>query len=335
MTLKEALLEREKQNDRGIKSKPLILDGGFGTMVQNYRLKEEDFRGYRFRSLPGMLLGNNEMLNLTRPDIVSAIHTSYIESGVDIITANTFSANYISQKDYNCEELVREQNKEAVRIAREAFEKCGKKGYVIATLGPTNKSLSISPDINDPAHRSITFDELANAYYEQMCVLIEEGVDAVMLETIFDTLNAKAGIYALQKANEYFAKDTPLMLSVTVNDANGRLLTGQTLEAFIISVSHAEMISIGLNCSFGADELIPVLRRLHHAVKIEQELKGRVCISFHPNAGLPNSMGQYDVTPEKYAQSVSPMIKEGLVDIIGGCCGTTPEHIKAIVDLCG
>ena len=317
------------------KVRPLVLDGGFGTMVQRYGLKEEDFRGYRYRDIPGMMLGNNEMLCLTRPDVVSDIYRAYVEAGADILTANTFSANSISQADYNCQHLVGDMNREAVRLARRAFAESGRQGFVIATVGPTNKSLSISPDINDPACRAITFDQLAEAYMEQMEVLAQEGVDAILLETIFDTLNAKAGIYAMQEVMHRTGKDIPLMLSATVNDASGRLLSGQTLEAFLISVAHAPILSIGLNCSFGADQMLPVLRNLHRMLTERAGENGkRIFISCHPNAGLPNSMGQYDVSPEQFVQSVRPMIEEGLADIIGGCCGTTPEHIKALVDIC-
>ena len=313
----------------------MVLDGGFGTMVQRYGLKEEDFRGYRYRDIPGMLLGNNEMLNLTRPDVVSDIYSAYVGAGVDILTANTFSANSVSQSDYACEHLVGEMNREAVCLARRAFADSGREGFVIATVGPTNKSLSISPDMNDPACRAITFDQLAEAYIGQMEVLAQEGVDAILLETVFDTLNAKAGIYAMQEVMQRTGKDIPLMLSATVNDTSGRLLSGQTLEAFLISVSHAPLLSIGLNCSFGADQMLPVLRNLHRMLTDRAgESEQRPFISCHPNAGLPNSMGQYDVTPEQFAQSISPMLDERLVDIIGGCCGTTPEHIKAVVDLC-
>ena len=314
---------------------PLVLDGGFGTMVQRYGLKEEDFRGYRYRDIPGMMLGNNEMLCLTRPDVVSDIYRAYVDAGADILTANTFSANSISQADYNCQHLVGDMNREAVRLARRAFAESGRQGFVIATVGPTNKSLSISPDINDPACRAITFDQLAEAYMEQIEVLAQEGVDAILLETIFDTLNAKAGIYAMQEVMHRTGKDIPLMLSATVNDAAGRLLSGQTLEAFLISVAHAPILSIGLNCSFGADQMLPVLRNLHRMLTERAGENGkRIFISCHPNAGLPNSMGQYDVSPEQFAQTVRPMIEEGLADIIGGCCGTTPEHIKALVDIC-
>ena len=317
------------------KVRPLVLDGGFGTMVQRYGLKEEDFRGYRYRDIPGMMLGNNEMLCLTRPDVVSDIYRAYVDAGADILTANTFSANSISQADYNCQHLVGDMNREAVRLARRAFAESGRQGFVIATVGPTNKSLSISPDINDPACRAITFDQLAEAYMEQMEVLVQEGVDAILLETIFDTLNAKAGIHAMQEVMHRTGKDMPLMLSVTVNDAAGRLLSGQTLEAFLISVAHAPMLSIGLNCSFGADQMLPVLRNLHRMLTERAGENGkRIFISCHPNAGLPNSMGQYDVSPEQFVQSVRPMTEEGLADIIGGCCGTTPEHIKALVDIC-
>ena len=317
------------------KVRPLVLDGGFGTMVQRYGLKEEDFRGYRYRDIPGMMLGNNEMLCLTRPDVVNDIYRAYVEAGADILTANTFSANSISQADYNCQHLVGDMNREAVRLARRAFAESGRQGFVIATVGPTNKSLSISPDINDPACRAITFDQLAEAYMEQMEVLAQEGVDAILLETIFDTLNAKAGIYAMQEVMHRTGKDIPLMLSATVNDAAGRLLSGQTLEAFLISVAHAPILSIGLNCSFGADQMLPVLRNLHRMLTERAGENGkRIFISCHPNAGLPNSMGQYDVNPEQFAQTVRPMIEEGLADIIGGCCGTTPEYIKALVDIC-
>lgn len=326
MNIRQALEERKR---------PLVLDGGFGTMVQRYGLKEEDFRGYRYRDIPGMLLGNNEMLNLTRPDVVGEIYGAYVRAGVDILTANTFSANSVSQSDYACEHLVGDMNREAVRLARRAFADSGREGFVIATVGPTNKSLSISPDMNDPACRAITFDQLAEAYIGQMEVLAQEGVDAILLETVFDTLNAKAGIYAMQEVMQRTGKDIPLMLSATVNDTSGRLLSGQTQEAFLISVSHAPLLSIGLNCSFGADQMLSVLRNLSRMLTDRGGESGqRPFISCHPNAGLPNSMGQYDVTPEQFAQSISPMLDERLVDIIGGCCGTTPEHIKAVVDLC-
>ena len=328
MTLHEALTQTTG-------GRPLVLDGGFGTMVQTFNLGEQDFRGYRYRNMPGMLLGNNEMLTLTRPDVVSEIHKAYIQAGAEIITTNTFSANSISQADYGCEHLVEEMNTEAVRLAREAFAQLGKEGFVIATVGPTNKSLSISPDMNDPACRSITFDQLAEAYTQQICALIQAGADAILLETVFDTLNAKAGIYAHEMAMEQTGRQVPLMLSATVNDTQGRLLSGQTIEAFIISIAHARnLLSVGLNCSFGADDMLTVLRILRRAVNNTLNGGRQYYVSCHPNAGLPNSMGQYDVTPEQFAQSVKPMLDEGLVDIIGGCCGTTPNHIEALRELC-
>ena len=328
MTLHEALTQTTG-------GRPLVLDGGFGTMVQTFSLGEQDFRGYRYRNMPGMLLGNNEMLTLTRPDVVSEIHKAYIQAGAEIITTNTFSANSISQADYGCEHLVEEMNTEAVRLARDAFAQLGKEGFVIATVGPTNKSLSISPDMNDPACRSITFDQLAEAYTQQICALIQAGADAILLETIFDTLNAKAGIYAHEMAMEQTGRQVPLMLSATVNDTQGRLLSGQTIEAFIISIAHARnLLSVGLNCSFGADDMLPVLRILRRAVNNTLNGGRQYYVSCHPNAGLPNSMGQYDVPPEQFAQSVKPMLDEGLVDIIGGCCGTTPNHIEALRELC-
>lgn len=331
MTLKEVLFNRAHNTDTSSHHKPLVLDGGFGTMVQRYGLKEEDFRGYRYHNHPCMLLGNNEMLTLTRPDVVSDIHKAYIQAGAQIITTNTFSANTISQADYQCQHLVEEMNCESVSLAKEAFLKFGVEGFVVATVGPTNKSLSISPDINDPTCRAISFEQLAESYTQQMRVLIEAGADAIMLETIFDTLNAKAGIYAHQEAMELTGKELPLMLSATVNDTMGRLLSGQTIEAFLISVSHARnLLSVGLNCSFGADDMLPVLRTLRRAVDSMFNERGQCFVSCHPNAGLPNSMGMYDVSPEQFAQSVKPMIQEGLVDIIGGCCGTTPEHIMAL-----
>ena len=333
MTLREALVNRVHNTDICVQHGPMVLDGGFGTMVQRYGLKEEDFRGYRYRNHPCMLLGNNEILTLTRPDVVSEIHKAYIQAGAQIITTNTFSANTISQADYQCQHLVDEMNTQAVHIAREAFLQLGVEGFVIATAGPTNKSLSISPDINDPACRAISFDQLAESYIQQMRVQIEAGADAIMLETIFDTLNAKAGIYAHQEAVEQTGKVIPLMLSATVNDTMGRLLSGQTIEAFLISVSHAHnLLSVGLNCSFGADDMLPVLRTLRRTVDNTLNERGQCFVSCHPNAGLPNSMGQYDVNPEQFAYSVKPMIQEGLADIIGGCCGTTPEHILALAN---
>ena len=316
----------------------MILDGAMGTMIQQCGLTEGDFRGERFADLPGLQKGNNDLLCLSRPEVIAGIHNRYLAVGVDIIETCSFNAQRISMADYGCEHLCREINLAAARIAREcadAMSTPDKPRFVAGSIGPTNKTCSLSPDVNDPAMRAITFDELVEAYDEQMQALIEGGVDALLIETIFDTLNAKAGIYAMQEVMQRTGKDIPLMLSATVNDTSGRLLSGQTLEAFLISVSHAPLLSIGLNCSFGADQMLPVLRNLHRMLTDRAGESGqRPFISCHPNAGLPNSMGQYDVTPDQFAQSISPMLDERLVDIIGGCCGTTPEHIKAVVDLC-
>lgn len=306
----------------------LRLDGAMGTMIQSYGLKEEDFRGDRFQDIPGQMQGNNDVLVLTRPDVIRDIHRRYLEAGADVITANTFSSQRVSMADYHCEHLVKELNREAVRIAREEAERFStpeKPRFVIATVSPTNKTCSMSPDVNNPAYRAITFDELCDAYVEQMTVLLESGIDGLMLETIFDTLNAKAGIRAAELAMERTGIHVPLMLSITVSDKTGRLLSGQTLEAFLISVGHANLFSVGLNCSFGAEDMLPCLRNLaEHAPYY---------ITAHPNAGLPNTLGQYDQTPDKMVRQMQGFVDEGLVNMIGGCCGTTPDHIAALEPL--
>lgn len=308
----------------------MVLDGAMGTMIQSYHLTEDDFRGERFKDIPGQMQGNNDILVLTRPDVIKDIHRRYLEAGADIITANTFSSQRISMADYHCEHLVQELNREAVRIAREAVqeyisENPDRECYVIATVGPTNKTLSMSPDVSDPSYRAISYDDMFDAYIEQMQVLFDCNVDAVLLETIFDTLNCKAGIHAYQIVREKCGKDIPLMLSVTVSDKAGRLLSGQTLEAFLASVQHAPILSVGLNCSFGAEDMISCLRVLAE--------KAPYYITAHPNAGLPNTLGGYDQTPEMMLSQMRHFVEEGLVNVIGGCCGTTPEHIKALVSL--
>ena len=312
--LREAIAQR----------RPLILDGATGTMIQSYHLSEADYRGSY--DLPGQQTGNNDLLCLTRPDIITDIHRRYLAAGADIITTNTFSAQRISLADYHCEHLVHEINLAAVKIAKEAG-----RGFVVGSVGPTDKSLSMSPDINDPALRAITFDDLAEAYTEQMVALIEGGVDALLLETFFDTLNAKAALYAAEVAMKRTGKQCPVMLSATVSDRAGRLLSGQTLEAFFVSVSHAPLLSIGLNCSFGAEEMLPHIHTLRTLVN-EHNAHARepIYISAHPNAGLPNQLGLYDETPELMARHIRPFLEKGLVDIIGGCCGTTDEHIREI-----
>ena len=314
------------------KGKLLILDGAMGTMIQSYHLTEEDFRGERFKDIPGQMQGNNDILVLTRPDVIKDIHRRYLEAGADIVTANTFSSQRISMADYHCEHLVAELNREAVRIAREAVDEYKKEHastaedkYVIATVGPTNKTLSMSPDVSDPSFRAVSYDEMFDAYIEQMQVLFDCNVDGILLETIFDTLNCKAGIHAYEVIREKTQKDIPLMLSATVSDKAGRLLSGQTLEAFLASVQHAPIMSVGLNCSFGAEDMISCLRVLSE--------KASYYITAHPNAGLPNTLGGYDQTPEMMLSQMRHFVEEGLVNIIGGCCGTTPEHIRALTTL--
>ena len=303
----------------------LVLDGAMGTMIQTYGLEEKDFRGNLFPDIEWQMQGNNDVLTLTRPDVIADIHRRYLQAGADIICTNTFSSQRISLADYHCEHLVKEINRAAVRLARSAADEFSTPDwprFVVASVGPTNKTCSMSPDVNDPAFRGITFDELAAAYLEQFVSLLESGVDAVLMETIFDTLNTKAGIYAFRQATRQTGVQVPLMLSVTVNDKAGRTLSGQTLEAFLVSVAHAQPFSVGLNCSFGAQDMLPLLRILSE--------KAPCFITVHPNAGLPNSMGEYDQTPEMMVEEMTPFLEERLVNVIGGCCGTTPEHLAGM-----
>ncbi|MBO7557120.1 MAG: methionine synthase [Bacteroidaceae bacterium] len=307
-----------------IQERILILDGAMGTMIQKYGLSEDDFRGTQFKDIPGLMKGNNDILNLTRPDIIRELHKKYLDAGADIITTNTFSSQRISMEDYHVENHVREIAAAGCRIARDIadeYTKCNpqKPRFVAGSVGPTNKACSISPDVNDPAARNLDFDTLAEAYEEQITALLENGVDAILFETIFDTLNAKVGIFAAEEAMRKTGIRRPLMLSITVSDVAGRTLSGQTLEAFLASVQHADLFSIGLNCSFGASQLKPFLRNLAH--------KAPYYISAYPNAGLPNSLGLYDQTPQMMAAQIKEYVDEGLVNIIGGCCGTTDEFI--------
>lgn len=307
-----------------ISERILILDGAMGTMIQQYNLREEDFRGERFAQVSGQMKGNNDLLCLTRPDVIQDIHRKYLEAGADIIETNTFSSTTVSMADYHVQDYVREINLAAAKIARELADEYTRKNpakprFVAGAVGPTNKTCSMSPDVNNPAFRALTFDELAAAYQEQMEALIEGGVDTILIETIFDTLNAKAAVYAAENAMKVQGREVPLMLSVTVSDIGGRTLSGQTLDAFLASVGHAPIFSIGLNCSFGARQLKPFLEDLAaHAPYY---------ISVYPNAGLPNSLGKYDQSPEEMAHEVKEFIDEGLANIIGGCCGTTDEYI--------
>ena len=307
-----------------IRERILILDGAMGTKIQTYGLTEEDFRGDRFAAIPGQMKGNNDILSLTRPDVIADIHRQYLEAGADIIATNTFSSQRISQADYHLEDTAREIAFEGARIARKVADKFStpdKPRFVAGSVGPTNKTCSMSPDVSNPAARDMTYDELLAAYLEQMDALIEGGVDALLIETIFDTLNAKVAIDAAMRAMEQRDKQLPIMLSVTVSDLAGRTLSGQTLEAFLASVQSYPIFSVGLNCSFGATQMKPFLRELAQ--------RAPYYISAYPNAGLPNSMGLYDETAESMAPKMGELVDEGLVNIIGGCCGTDETFIKA------
>ena len=305
-----------------VRDRILILDGAMGTMIQQYALTEEDFRGYRYRKTPGLMKGNNDMLNITRPDVVSDIHRKYLEAGADIITTNTFSSQRISQADYHLEESAREMAFAGARLARKAadeFATADRPRFVAGSVGPTNKTCSMSPDVSNPAAREIDYLTLYDVYLEQIGALVEGGVDAVLIETVFDTLNAKAAIDATMEAERRSGKRLPIMLSITVSDLAGRTLSGQTLEAVLASVSSYPIFSIGLNCSFGAPQMKPFLKELAR--------KSPYYISAYPNAGLPNSMGEYDETAESMAPQMKEYVDEGLVNIIGGCCGTTEKFI--------
>ena len=313
-----------------IDERVLILDGAMGTMIQRYNLSEQDFRGERFAEMPGQMKGNNDLLCLTRPDVIKDIHHKYLEAGADIIETNTFNAQRVSMADYHMQAYCREINLAAARLARKIADEYTartpeKPRFVAGSVGPTNKTCSMSPDVNNPAFRALTFDELSEAYREQMEALLEGGVDAILIETIFDTLNAKAAVLAAETAMQNLGRKVPLMLSVTVSDVAGRTLSGQTLDAFLASVQHADIFSIGLNCSFGARQLKPFLEQLAR--------RAPYYISAYPNAGLPNSLGQYDQTPEEMAAEVKEYIDEGLVNIIGGCCGTTEAYIAKYQEL--
>lgn len=303
----------------------LILDGAMGTMIQRYPLEEEDFRRGWFEDHPSPLKGNNDLLSLTRPDIITAIHQEYLAAGADIIETNTFSATWIAQADYHLEKAVYDVNFHSAKLAKEACAEFtaanpDKPRFVAGSIGPTNRTASISPDVNDPGYRGVTFDELVNAYSEQANALIDGGCDILLVETIFDTLNAKAALFAIDEVLEARGVQLPIMVSGTITDASGRTLTGQTTDAFLVSVSHMPLLSIGLNCALGADAMRPYLQILAHEAPF--------AVSAHPNAGLPNEFGQYDESAEMMGEQVEAFMKEGLVNIIGGCCGTTPRHIK-------
>ena len=308
----------------------LILDGAMGTMIQRHKLEEEDFRGDRFKDFKHPLKGNNDLLSLTRPDIVRDIHREYYASGADIAETNTFSGTTIAQADYHLEDIVYELNYESARLAREAADEFTAKEphkprFVAGSLGPTNRTASMSPDVNDPGFRAVSFEELRVAYREQAKGLIEGGSDLLLVETVFDTLNAKAALFAIDELQEELGSNLPIMVSGTITDASGRTLSGQTAEAFLISVSHIPLLSVGFNCALGAKQLRPHLQVLSN--------KSNFMVSAHPNAGLPNEFGEYDESPEDMAAQIEVFLKENLINIIGGCCGTTPDHISAIAEI--
>lgn len=300
----------------------LIMDGAMGSLIQNYKLSEEDFRGSQFIEAEIPLKGNNDLLSITRPDVIQEIHKQYLEAGADIIETNTFSGTTISQADYKMESAVYDINFQSAKIAKEVAIKYStpdKPRFVAGAIGPTNRTCSISPDVNRPGFRAVSFDDLAKAYREQVIGLIDGGVDILLIETIFDTLNAKAGLFAIQEVFHERKINLPVMVSGTITDASGRTLSGQTAEAFLISVSHVPLLSIGFNCALGAatmKQYIEVLAK-----------KAPFYVSAYPNAGLPNEFGQYDETPEIMGKQVEEFMREGLVNIVGGCCGTTPAHI--------
>jgi len=310
-----------------LKQRILVLDGAMGTMIQRHKLTEADFRNEQLKDHPHPLKGNNDLLSITRPDIIKDIHRQYFAAGADIAETNTFGSTTVAQADYHLESLVYQINFQAARLAKEVAEEFTKKEphkprFVAGSIGPTTKLASMSPDVNNPGYRAISFDQLVVAFKEQAKGLLEGGVDMLLIETVTDTLNAKAALFAIEELFEERGKQVPIMVSGTITDASGRILSGQTTEAFLISVSHVHLLSIGLNCALGASALRPYLQVLNE--------KAPFFVSAHPNAGLPNEFGQYDQTPDQMAAEIEEFLKEGLINIIGGCCGSTPEHISKI-----
>ncbi|WP_442265412.1 homocysteine S-methyltransferase family protein [Tenacibaculum sp. ZS6-P6] len=313
-----------------IQKRILVLDGAMGTMLQEFKFTEEDFCGERFTSHHIPLKGNNDLLSITQPEAVKSVHRKYLEAGADIIETNTFSGTTIAMADYDMEDLVYELNFQSAKIAKEVANEFTAKNpdqprFVAGSIGPTNRTASLSPDVNRPEYRAVTFDDLRVAYKQQVEALMDGGSDVLLVETIFDTLNAKAAIFAIEEVKEERGIDIPVMISGTITDASGRTLSGQTVEAFLISISHIPLLSVGFNCALGAEQLEPYLKRLSHNTEF--------FTSAHPNAGLPNAFGEYDQTPEEMRDLIENFLKDGLINIIGGCCGTSPEHIKAIADV--
>ena len=307
-----------------LKSRIMVLDGAMGTMIQTYQLNEEDFRGDKFKNHKNSLKGNNDLLSITKPEIIKEIHRGYLNAGADIIETNTFSSTSIAMEDYGLEDHIYELNYKSSKIAKEVTLEFKEKKYVAGSIGPTNKTASMSPDVNDPGFRAIHFDELVTSYTEQVKGLIDGGSDILLVETVFDTLNAKAALMAI---NNFFEKNKvslPVMVSGTITDKSGRTLSGQTVNAFLISLSHFPLLSIGFNCALGAKDLTPYMKRLSKSANF--------FTSAHPNAGLPNAFGEYDQTPEEMVDQIREYLDESLVNIVGGCCGTTYEHIKLIAE---
>lgn len=304
-----------------------MLDGAMGTMLQQYKFTEEDFRGERFKDYPTSLKGNNDLLSITQPEAVKEVHRKYFLAGADIVETNTFSGTTIAMADYQMEDLVYELNYQSAKIAKEVADEITTKEphkprFVAGSMGPTNRTASMSPDVNDPGYRAVTFDELRIAYKQQAEALLDGGADLLLVETVFDTLNAKAALFAIEEVKEERNIEVPIMVSGTITDASGRTLSGQTAEAFLISVSHLPLLSVGFNCALGANLLQPHLEAIAPRTQF--------AVSAHPNAGLPNAFGEYDETPEEMAAQIEEYLKKDLINIIGGCCGTTPDHISAI-----
>ncbi|MPS74333.1 MAG: 5-methyltetrahydrofolate--homocysteine methyltransferase [Chryseobacterium sp.] len=323
-------MNNSEQLYKALNDRILILDGAMGTMIQRYNFTEEDYRGERFKDWESPLKGNNDLLSLTQPKAIEEIHRKYLLAGADIIETNTFSGTTIAMADYHMEDLVYELNYESAKIAKKVCDEFtsqnpDKPRFVAGSIGPTNRTASLSPDVNDPGYRAITFDELRIAYKQQAEALLDGGSDILLVETIFDTLNAKAALFAIDEIREERNITIPIMVSGTITDASGRTLSGQTADAFLISVSHMDLISVGFNCALGAKQLTPYLEILANHTDFG--------ISAYPNAGLPNAFGQYDETAEQMAEQIKEYVDKGLINIIGGCCGTTPDHIKAIADL--
>ena len=313
-----------------LKDRILILDGAMGTMIQRHNFSEEDYRGEQFKDFHTSVKGNNDMLSITQPEAIKEIHRKYFNVGADIAETNTFSSTTVGMADYDMEDYVYELNYQSAKIAREVADEFResepeKPRFVAGSIGPTNRTASMSPDVNDPGYRAVTFEDLRIAYKQQAEALIDGGVDLLLVETVFDTLNAKAALFAIEEIKDERNIDIPIMVSGTITDASGRTLSGQTAESFLISVSHIPLLTVGFNCALGANQLTPYLQVVSD--------KSQFGISAHPNAGLPNAFGEYDETPEEMATQIKEYLDKGLINIIGGCCGTTPEHIKAIAEV--